>query len=127
MTMEDADFMLELKNYPETRRFSISTPHEIKRADHIYWLEKNIQYFQVVDGATERIGCVRLFAKEISIWIDRKYWGLGVATEVIKKVSEPGTYAKIVDGNVASFRAFVKSGFVPVAHSAVDKYYILQK
>lgn len=135
MTMDDADFMLTLKNYPETRHFAIQSHDEIKKEDHYRWLKPRLIFFQVVckEADGEPIGCVRVFGGEISIWIDRKYWGLGVATAVIKEVADNSQYdkggltAKVVDGNVASLRAFIKAGFLPVTHSAIDKYYLLQR
>jgi RimJ/RimL family protein N-acetyltransferase len=119
--------MLTLKNDPETRKYAIASHDEIKREDHVKWLEKNLMFFQVVDAPSERIGAIRIFGNEISIWIDIKYRGLGVATAVIKQVATNGMYAKVVDGNVASLRAFTKAGFLPVGHSSVDKCYILKK
>lgn len=127
MNMDDADFMLSLKNDQQTRQFAIASHDEIKREDHIQWLEKNMLFFQVIDGPLEKIGAVRVFGNEISIWVDSKFRGLGVATAIIKEVAKHGYTAKIVDGNVSSLRAFLKAGFMPVAHSAVDKYYLLQK
>lgn len=127
MTFGDTNFMLELKNYSETRQFAIETKDEIKLEAHNEWMKKNILFFQVIDGSAGRVGAIRIFGNELSIWIDRHYWGLGIATEVIKRVSKPGMYAKIVDGNVASLRAFTKAGYLPVSHSAIDKYYLLQR
>jgi len=128
--MEDADFMLMLKNYPETRQFAIQSHEEIKREDHIAWLEKNKQFFHVIeslniDFVVKRFGAFRIQDNEISIWIDRQYWGNQVATRVISQVSEKGMIAKIVNGNVGSFKAFVRAGFVPVNYK--DNYYILRK
>jgi hypothetical protein len=40
MTIADADKMLTWKNYPETRQFAIASHEEIKREDHLQWLEK---------------------------------------------------------------------------------------
>lgn len=127
MMMSDADFMLELKNDPATREFAIVSHDEIKKEDHYKWLEKNIWSFQVIDGDYERIGAVRIFANEISIWIDKKFRGLGVAGEVLHRVSKEGYFAKVVDGNVASLRTFTRAGYRPVAHSATEKYYLLQR
>lgn len=128
MSMEDADFMLALKNDPTTRQFAILSHEEIKKEDHYRWLEKNLMFFQVIAGPMEKVGAVRVFGKEISIWVDSKFRGLGVATNIIKQVSfDKGYTAKIVDGNVSSLRAFLKAGFMPVAHSAIEKYYFLQK
>ena len=127
MTMADSDKMLEWKNYPETRKFAIYTHDEIKKEDHEEWLKNYFIWFQVIENNKEPIGAVRIIGNELSIWIDRKFWGLGIATRVIKRVSQTGMYARIVNGNAASLRAFVKSGFIPVAHSAVDNCYILEK
>lgn len=125
--MEDADFQLELKNYPETRKFAIASHDKVKRWNHLKWLKNNIIGFQVIENNSQRIGAVRVHEGVISIWIDRQFWGLGVATEVIKRVAQKGHTAIIVDGNVASLRAFIKAGFLPVAHSAITKNYFLEK
>ncbi len=131
MTMKDADRMLEWKNYPETRKFAIKTHEEIKREDHFKWLEDNIQFFHVVEFDLDLkgkvlAGAVRLEQSgEVSIWIDRAFWGQGVATEILKRATIAGSTAKIVNGNIASFRAFVKAGFIPKDY--IDNYYILEK
>jgi hypothetical protein len=129
MTMADADFMLTLKNYPETRKFAILSHDEIKREDHIKWLEKNLQYFQVIEDILDgsvvvQLGAIRLQNDEISIWVHRTDRSKGVATKVLQRL--PGKWtAKIVDGNVPSFRSFVKAGFLPVDHIA--NYYVLHR
>jgi len=128
MLMSDADFMLELKNYPETMDFAIQSHDEIKLIDHLKWLEKNIIFFQVIEtDKGKRIGAIRIFGNEISIWIERNFWGLGVATQTIKKVAVPGMFAKIVNGNIGSFRAFIEAGFKPVSYEVSQNYYLLQK
>lgn|SRR3990167_3766689 len=121
MTMKDSDKMLEWKNYPETRQFAIVSHNEINREDHVRWLEKNIQYFRVIDGL---IGAVRIQDNEISLWIDRSFWGQGLATQVIKLVSKPGMVAKIVAGNIGSLKAFIRAGYEPVSYQ--NGYYIFQ-
>lgn len=125
MTMDDAIQMLEWKNYPETRRFAIASHEEIALKDHVYWLKDNIQYFQVVMEENVVAGAIRIQDKEISIWIDRKFWGCGMATKIIKQVSKRGFTAKIVDGNIGSMRVFIKSGYLPIEHK--DNHYIFQK
>jgi Acetyltransferases, including N-acetylases of ribosomal proteins len=130
MTIADAEKMLEWKNYPETRQFAIQSHEEIKREDHIKWLEDNVQYFDVIEfyieplNTTVKAGAIRIFEGEISIWIDRAFRGKGVATRAIKKLAEADMVAKIVDGNVGSLRAFIKAGFLPVEH--IDNYYLLK-
>jgi len=125
MLMADAEKMLEWKNYEETRRFAIQTHDEIKRADHIAWLEKNIQHFHVIQGSNNMIGAFRIQDNEISIWIDRVFRGQGMALKTLNQVGTKGMTAKIVNGNIASFKSFVRAGFVPVDYK--DNYYILRK
>ena len=57
MTMKDSDKMLEMKNYPETRKYTIVSSDEIKRKDHIKYIEANLQYFQVVRVAGNSARC----------------------------------------------------------------------
>lgn len=125
MTMADADKMLEMKNYPETRAYAILTTDVIERKAHYEWLEKNLHYFQVIESVSGMIGAIRIFGGEISIWIDRNFWGLGVATSIIRQVREPGMVARIVIGNIPSMRAFIKAGFRPVA--CVENKYLMFK
>jgi len=125
MIMADADKMLELKNYPETIQFAITTHEEIKKEDHYKWLEENIQYFQAICDGEKMVGAIRIFEYEISVWIDREFWKRGIATYVLQHVSKRGMTARIVNGNTGSFKAFVRAGFEPVSYS--DNYYTLKK
>jgi len=116
MEMKDADFILSLKNYMETRAFAIVTHGEIKKEDHYKYLEDNIQYFQVIEfSVDERAGVIRIKDNEISIWIDRKFWGKGIASFILEQC-EKGCTAKIVEGNIFSMRAFINAGFKPVSY-----------
>ncbi len=124
MTMADAYFLLELKNYPETRKFAIASNDEIKKEDHLKYLEDNIQYFQIIDNGW-RCGATRIKNNEISIWIDKRFWGKGIASFVLGAVSKKGMIAHIVNGNIGSFRAFLNAGFKPIDYK--ENYYILQK
>jgi len=126
MNMDDASFMLELKNYPETRQFAIQSHDEIKLEDHLKWLEKNIQFFQViVNDYKNPVGAIRIQDKEVSIWIHQAYRNRMYASLTLKENTGAGMIAKIVNGNVGSFRAFVRAGFKPVDYK--ENYYILQR
>lgn len=145
MTMADADKMLEWKNYPETRQFAIASHDEIKKEDHYKWLENNLQYFQIIyssgymgvkrgdpippDFISGEIitiyGAIRIQDNEISIWIDRKFRDEGIATDIIEYVSQKGMIAKIVEGNIASMKAFIRAGFEPVSYQ--NDYYVFKK
>lgn len=124
MLMSDADFLLDMKNYPETRRYSFVSKEEIKYDDHINFLKENIHQFKVIVIETFCYGIVRVQNKEISIWIDRKFWGKGIATSIFEQC-EKGTLAKVVNGNIGSIKALVRAGFELIEHK--DNYYILQK
>ena len=124
MTMLDSHQMFEWKNYPETRKFAIVSQDEIKFDDHVNWLKDNIQYFRIILEKDKVLGAVRVKDNEISIWIDKAFWGQGLATKIIKKVSKKGFTAKIVVGNIASMRCFIKAEYLPVSYQ--DGYFIFQ-
>ncbi len=124
--MDDADFMLGLKNDPDTRRFAILTQDEIKREDHIRWLENNVHEFQIIEsdfGSSK--GAIRMHENEISIWLGKEFRGQGIALKMINSVKRRGTIAKIVSGNIASMRAFSKARFLPKEY-VDNKYYIYE-
>ncbi len=129
MTMDDADKMLEFKNYEETRKFAIRSHDEIKREDHYAFLEKNLDQFQVVQTKDAIAGAVRVNGGEVSIWIDRAFRANGIALKTINQISYKGMIARIVDGNVASMRVFCRAGFLPKAHDRLcgTDHYIFEK
>lgn len=133
--MADADKMLEWKNYPETRQFSILTHDEVSKDEHYYFLEENLSQFQVLevnivtfmegDKSAPLMAGFRIKNGEVSIWVDEGYRKRGIATYLLQNYTVKDTIAKIVDGNVASMKAFVKAGYKPIDYK--DNYYILQK
>lgn len=123
--MSDALQMLEWKNYPETRKFTIATSKKISKENHLKWLPNNLKYFKVIEIEEVLAGAVRVQDKEISIWIDRAFWGLGLAPLVINKVAKKNYTAKIVEGHIRSMNTFIKCGFKPISYQ--DRYYIFQK
>lgn len=55
---------------------------------------------------------------EITYWIDRKYWGLGIATKALKKLlvletSRP-VFGRVAFDNVGSQKVMEKCGFVKI-------------
>jgi len=146
MTMADADFMLSLKNDPDTRKFAIASHEEISKENHYKYLEDNIQYFQVIEasitteiyrnefgngakGICGRAGVIRIQDNEISIWIQRDFRGKGIASYIIEQVSEKGMMATIVNTNIASMKAFIRAGFEPISYTPqiLDGHYIFKK
>jgi RimJ/RimL family protein N-acetyltransferase len=130
MRLSDADFMLELKNLPETRQYAIASNKEIKKSAHLEWLPKNIQYFKVIEGIDEngrhRLGAVRVQDNEVSIWVSRDHRGKQIAQRVLHQMAEIGMVAKIVSGNIPSMRTFIGAGFKPVEF-VDNKYYIFKR
>lgn len=124
-TMGDAEFLLEMKNDPVMRKFSIVTHDKIKMTDHLRWLKDNVQYTYIIEYSGDACGDIRVKDKEVAIKIHEAFRGMGISTEVLMNVVEKYDYllAKIVDGNVPSMRLFQKCGFKVVDHK--DNYYIL--
>lgn len=125
MTMDDADFMLEMKNYPETIQYAIITEEEITKEAHYKWLPDNLKYFQVIMDEDKMIGVIRIQDYEVSIWIKKEFWGQGRATWVLQTFCRRGMTAKIVPENIASMKAFIRAGFEPASYH--ENYYTFKK
>ncbi len=125
MTMDDAVFMLKLKNYHETRKFAIKSKGKILFDDHVKWLKSNLKYFQIIEYGKKIAGAIRVENKEVSVWLDRAMRRKGLATQAVDSVSKHGYSAKIVTGNVPSMRVFITCGYSPV--SFTNGYYTFKK
>ena len=109
--IEDAENLFMLKNDEDVRRFAINK-QVIDWDLHIYWLLKNMKNIWIIlADSNEFAGDLRIDNKELSIRLLKKYRGKGLGSKAIKKFAKRGYTAKIVDGNIASMRIFVKSGF----------------
>ncbi|MGI5424964.1 GNAT family N-acetyltransferase [Streptomyces sp. CA-179760] len=57
--------------------------------------------------------------REVTYWIDRAYWGKGIATEALRalvaEVDDRPLYARAASDNVGSLRVLEKCGFRAVA------------
>jgi RimJ/RimL family protein N-acetyltransferase len=114
VTMADADFLLELKNDPEVRRWAIISHDEIKKENHLFWLRKklleDVRFFILVEGQ-DKLGDLRVEAdREISVRIVEKFRGKGYASKALNSIAG-SVYAKIVEGNIASMNLFTHNGF----------------
>lgn len=143
-TMHDADFLLRVKNDSETRKNSIVTHRKILRKNHLKWLKDRIKrndvvLFVIMNQNGERCGDIRFDIEpngtaEVSVRIDRKQRGKGIASQIVGRI---GPYvadaykvkltAKIVDGNLASLMVFLKNGYHLTAHTDkiihLERYY----
>lgn len=125
-TMEDADFLLKLKNDPVMRKFAVVTHGRIKKADHLKWLEKNLDTISIVeDKFGERLGMLRITNdNEISINIAPEHRGKGLGGKILEAFCLKGVWAKIVNGNVPSMRIFLNNGFQITGYK--KNYYVLK-
>lgn len=130
VTMEDADMLLQWKNQAATRKYSIVTHDFIKRESHIKWLEQKLAStttdFLIVLLGGVPIGDVRIEwdqPPDISLRITEECWSKGIGTQIIKDHSAPGMTAKIVEGNLASMRVFIRSGYEPISYDEEKKFY----
>lgn len=122
--MEDADYLLALKNDPVMRKFAVVSNDKIKKADHINWLKGNIDTISIVLYEGVRAGMFRVTKdKEVSINIDPAYRGKGLGGKVLKYCPKD-VWAKIVNGNVPSMRIFLANGFKITGYE--NDYYILK-
>jgi len=141
--MKDADALLDIKNDYDVRQFSIVTKDEIRREDHLRWLERalnnpDVRLFCICHGGGYVVGDVRLdvLAKdsiELSVRIRPSFRriGIGIGTFALafaiteaKKIAgdKVKLMAKIVDGNAASMALFKSVGFRVAYHDNVVSY-----
>jgi RimJ/RimL family protein N-acetyltransferase len=119
--MDDADFLLGLKNDPEMRRFAVVTHKKIRQKDHIEWLKNHLHEIRIIGN---KQGMVRISDdREVSINIAPQFRGKGLASKVLAQLSD-GLWAKIVNGNVASMRLFLQNGFMITDYK--EGYYVLK-
>lgn len=130
VTIEDAEMLLGWKNEEDTRKNSIATDAVIEMVDHMSWLSKRLQdtplNFWVILLDDEPVGDLRLEGQEISIRMDKKYRGMGLATQVIAMFSGP-LVAKVRTHNIASMRVFLANGFRPIEHVDCNSPYLIFK
>lgn len=124
-TTHDSDFLLELKNDPVMRQFSVVTHKEIKKQAHNKWLEEHLDEIQIIFDDENRIGMLRVTKdREISINLRPDFRGKGYGTRILKEFCPINVWAKIVNGNVASMKIFLKNGFEITDYE--NNYYVLQ-
>jgi RimJ/RimL family protein N-acetyltransferase len=139
--MSDAHNLLRWKNDPDTRRNAILTDAEIKWEDHKRWLEARLsdpltELYVITNGSAD-YGDIRLDVgekTEVSTRIDQAFRGLGLGSLAVQQVlngrSVGGCYlARIVEGNLASMKIFLRNGFefVSYEHGGRKNYYVLER
>jgi len=131
-TIKDANILLEWKNDPTMRKFSIKTHDEIKLEDHLKWLEKHLSEIYIIEDADNLLydgiayGDIRFEGDEIAIKLDPKFRGAGIGSRALHLAMKMKKHlvAKIVNGNIASMNLFTSCGFKFKSYE--DGYYVLE-
>lgn len=121
---DDIKRLFVWKNDSTVRKYSIVTHNKIKYKDHVRWFNKNYYNIFIIEYNNTPCGDIRVEDGYIAIKLDKKYRGIGIATEALSCLPLKDKYAKIVDGNIPSMRLFIKLGFIPIGHK--KNYYILK-
>jgi len=126
--MDDADALLELRNEPTTRHWSLDGAR-IPRAHHVAWLERRLAapeecriWVAEVDGEVvgqSRMDALGQGAGEISVGLAPAARGRGLGGRLIREATARGiaelglreVVAVIKPDNAASIRAFERAGY----------------
>ena len=110
--MDDAQFLLDLKNDETMRLFSVVSHDKIEMGPHLKWLEKNKDRVQIITDGTIDYGTVRLDGDEVAINIDKAYRHMGIGYKALNLLCTGDRYtAKIINENYPSLGLFKKFGF----------------
>lgn len=123
-TQSDISTFFEIEKDPEARHMAAFTAKERpdRAAFDAHWTkilanpditQRTIVYSGQVAGS---ISCYPLGDElDIGYWIDKQYWGKGIATEALRQllqiVSTRPIYASAAADNAASIRVLQKCGF----------------
>jgi len=125
--MDDAHFLLRIRNDRETRRQSVQHGR-VTKVQHHRWLKKTLSdpdsLLFTVEAGCYLIGSARLDGKirlcEVSLAIDRLYRGDGFMAPLIEALKAEGKkrgyrrmQAQVRQSNPRSLRGFLRAGFVP--------------
>jgi len=117
-------------NDPESLRMAAFTPKDPADRDafEAHWkrirASSAVQRTVLVDG--DVVGSAAVYGepgeREVTYWIDRAYWGQGIATTALRllvaEVPERPLYARAAADNAASRRVLEKCGFRVTAHAS---------
>jgi RimJ/RimL family protein N-acetyltransferase len=128
----DAPRLVELANNENVSRFLVYTfPYPYTMDDAVWWITtgshcngaktKVIEYdgaFAGSVGVTPQVGW-KSHTAEIGYWLGEEFWGRGIATQVMKQMTEEAfaegalkkLFAPVMAPNLASARVLEKSGF----------------
>lgn len=140
-TPADAEWLLRLRNDPETRARSVNR-EPVAPSVHEAWLDMvfrdRTRRLMVVEGgdgqrvATHRLDGIGTESVEVSLTVAPEYRGLGLAAPVIvlalahaRREGAMDVWALIHQDNARSRRAFERAGFVSVVPAATRPGYLI--
>ena len=142
-SLEDADFLLEIRNEPEIIALG-STQRAVDPHEHQTWLKKVLKsdshLVLVVENhdRSESIGYARLDRSSedvavITIALIKSWRGRSIGPIVIRQATHDGfslwstvetVVAYVLDGNEPSARSFVKAGFKPTDKPSLEGHQV---
>jgi RimJ/RimL family protein N-acetyltransferase len=131
----DLPHMFEMQLDPEANRVAVTIPRTAEAFD-AHWAKAladpaNTVRAVLLDGAmVGYVSCYQMDGEDhIGYWIDRAFWGMGIASRALElllgEVTTRPLVASVATSNGASLRVLQKCGFVveTVRHSpATDRY-----
>lgn len=124
-TKKDTNQVYTWQCHPNTRKYALNKTIPTY-AEHCYWMNRKLQsvvdYFYVIvdDQQQKDVGVVRLDLQEsgyylVSIFVDPKFYGKGIALKALKQVDLMHGHmfleATVLEKNVASHKLFSKAGY----------------
>ncbi len=116
-------------NDPEALRMAAFTPRDPADRDAftVHWtkVRASSAVVRTILGDGDVLGSAAVYGepgeREVTYWVDRAYWGRGVATAALRallaEVADRPLYARAAADNAASRRVLEKCGFVTSAHA----------
>ncbi|WP_121746352.1 GNAT family N-acetyltransferase [Streptomyces sp. E2N166] len=116
-------------NDPEALRMAAFTPEDPADWDafETHWrkIRASVDVVRTILGDGDVIGSAAVYGepgeREVTYWVDRAYWGRGVATAALRallaEVPDRPLYARAAADNTGSLRVLEKCGFKESAHA----------
>jgi RimJ/RimL family protein N-acetyltransferase len=119
---DDLPRMYDLQLDPDSNRVAVTIPRTRESFD-AHWsrsLADPMIVARAILYGEAFVGYISCFASDgadrVGYWIDRRYWGLGIASEAVRlllrEVARRPLFATVATGNGASLRVLQKCGFV---------------
>ncbi len=135
VTSGDLPWIFRMQSDPESNRMAVTIPRSAEAFD-AHWkavlVDPNITARVILLGDAT-VGLISVFQRDardfVGYWIEREYWGRGIASEALRllliDVPRRPIAARVATTNPASLRILTKCGFqiVSVQHApATDRF-----